>query len=94
MGEQQTAFYKRMDVLNQYMESHKFPHPLRIRLREYFRFRKQVDNGTEWKYLMLHMSDQLQVRTGHATCAYARAWQRSMHMSDKLCGRIAAPAGA
>ena len=62
MSENQTQFYRRMDVLNHYMEAHSFPHALRIRMREYFRFRKQVDHGSEWKELMNDMSDQLQVR--------------------------------
>lgn len=55
-----TAEYEQtVDLLNQYIEEHQLPHDLRVSLRQYFLYCKDLIRGTYYQGLLEQMSPQL-----------------------------------
>ncbi|KAK3273174.1 hypothetical protein CYMTET_18566, partial [Cymbomonas tetramitiformis] len=92
MGERTTLFYKKMDLLNAMMRDKQLPQPLRVRLRDYFRFRHSSSSINEAHDLLLDMSPALRgqvTREVHerwiSQVPFFRDLDQSFHTSLALC---------
>lgn len=59
--EASNTFYRQMDELNKFMKEKGLPHELRVKLRDYFRFRRNSRAIVEWSNVMYLMSDSLRL---------------------------------
>lgn len=61
LDEGSNTFYRQMDELNRFMKEKDITAPLRVKLRDYFRFRRNSRALVEWSGVMHLMSDSLRL---------------------------------
>jgi len=61
LDEGSNTFYRQMDELNRFMKEKDITTPLRVKLRDYFRFRRNSRALVEWSGVMHLMSDSLRL---------------------------------
>ena len=61
LDEGSNTFYRQMDELNRFMKEKATPLELRVKLRDYFRFKKLAARVVEWSGVMHLMSDALRL---------------------------------
>ena len=56
LDEGSNVFFRQLDELNKFMAEKRLPHELRVKLRDYFRFRRNCRAMVEWSSVMHLMS--------------------------------------
>mmetsp|Transcript_9796 Transcript_9796/g.34132 ORF Transcript_9796/g.34132 Transcript_9796/m.34132 type:complete len:698 (+) Transcript_9796:423-2516(+) len=68
MDRKNTEFYELMDSLNGFMREANLDIPLRLQLRDYFRYKRRSTNMDDWKNLLNLMSPKLRGQVAEAQC--------------------------
>ena len=67
LDDSNNTFFRQMDELNGFMREKRLPHALRVKLRNFFRFRRNTRAMVEWSNIMYLMSDTLRSEAGAYT---------------------------
>jgi len=66
LDDSNNTFFRQMDELNGFMREKRLPHVLRVKLRNFFRFRRNTRAMVEWSNIMYVMSDTLRSEVAEA----------------------------
>lgn len=82
LDEGSNTFYRQMDELNRFMKEKAITPELRIKLRDYFRFRRNSRALVEWSGVMHLMSDSLRLEFAEEVFG---GWIRAMPIFGRDC---------
>ena len=75
LDEASNVYFRQLDELNKFMAEKGLPHELRVKLRDYFRFRRNCRAMVEWSNVMHLMSDSLRLEVAESVFG---KWVRAM----------------
>ena len=85
LDESSNTFYRQMDALNSFMKEKNLRDDLRVRLRDFFRFRRNSRGIVEWSNVMHLMSDALRLEVAEAVFG---KWVRAMPLFEDAPKRL------
>ena len=85
MDEGSSVFYRQMEDLNKFMKEKKLPPGLRVKLRDFFRFRRNYRAAIEWSNVMHLMSDSLRLEVADRVFG---KWIRAMPIFKECPRRL------